>query len=435
MSNTIHQLTLPLHRKVKDLFSGNLARASAWLFVGNIAAGILGYVYQVIMGRMLSPREYGLFSATMALFAVLAAPLSTLMMVISRKVSEYRARQDSGSITHFYYSINVRSVVVGTIILGICLLLAKQAQTYLKAPDVTPVYLLGALLFLNIPPIINNAFLQGQQSFTWLSTSGSLWILIKIIFSAALVWFGYGVSGALGGTILAALAGWFITYGALHRPLKEGQNKSFQTAHLNFKSSVPVFVANVAFTAMTQLDIVLVNYYFPAHEAGLYAGASILGKAVMYLPGGIALALFPMVAENHAREEGSAHLLMQAVGLTAFLCGMGAVFYFFFGGEIIAFLYGDSYRGAGDVLKLYGFAVLPMALVLVAENFLIAKGRVLFAYLFLITAPLQLTAIYFYHDTLNMVIAMMGASGLLLAFLGYGLLWRDFRTSVNTSHK
>jgi hypothetical protein len=45
----------------------------------------------------------------MALFTVFAAPLSTLMMVVSRKVSEYRARQDMGSITHFYHSINIRA--------------------------------------------------------------------------------------------------------------------------------------------------------------------------------------------------------------------------------------------------------------------------------------------------------------------------------------
>jgi len=114
MSVAVQQTALPLYRRVVELFYGKLARASAWLFVGGIAGGLLGYVFQVLMGRMLSTQEYGLFSAMMALFAVLAAPLGTLMMVISRKVSAYRARQDAGSIAHFYYSINIRSAVVGS---------------------------------------------------------------------------------------------------------------------------------------------------------------------------------------------------------------------------------------------------------------------------------------------------------------------------------
>ena len=100
---------LQLSRRVAGLFYGKLARASAWLFAGTIAGGILGYVFQVLMGHMLSTREYGLFSAMMALFTVFSAPLSTLMMVVSRKASEYRARQDMGSITHFYHSINIRN--------------------------------------------------------------------------------------------------------------------------------------------------------------------------------------------------------------------------------------------------------------------------------------------------------------------------------------
>ena len=427
MNVTVQQSYLPLHRRIIDIFFSHLARASAWLFVGSITGGILGYVFQVVMGRMLIPQDYGLFSAMMALLAVLGAPFSTLMMVISRKVSEYRAIQDNGSITHLYYSINIQTAAVGGLLLGVCMFFVPQLQSYLKAPDVVPVYLLGVLLFLIFPPIINNAFLQGLQNFTWISLSSVLTALFKIVFAVLFVWLGYGVGGALGGIILANCAIWIFTYTVLHRSLIAGRGISSQTGHLSFKSALPVLVANTAFATMTQLDMVLVNYYFPAHETGLYAAASILGKAVMYLPGGIAMALFPMVAENHARGKGSAHLLLQAVGLTALLCGAGAMFYYLLGEWIITFLYGESYRDAGNVLKFFGFAILPMALVMVAEHFLIAKGRVLFAYLFVIIAPLELAAIYFYHDSLLTVVAVMGASGLMLTLVGYGLLWREFR--------
>ena len=427
MSVTMQLSGLPLRRRVINLFYGKLARASAWLFVGSLAGGILGYMFQVLMGRMLSTQEYGLFSAVMALFAIFAAPLGTLMMLVSRKVSGYRARQDNGSIIHFYYSINFRSAVVGVLLLGLCFFFVSEVQSYLKAQSAIPVYLLGAMLFLTFPLVINNAFLQGLQGFVWLSASGSLGVLLKIVFSVALVWLGYGLSGALGGTILAALVGWAMTYGALYRPLAEGRARPFQTTHLSFRPALPVLMANAAFAAMTQFDMVLVNYYFPPHEASLYAAASILGKAVMYLPGGIVVALFPMVAENHARDEGSAHLLLQAVGLTALLCSVGAIFYYFVGEWIVSLLYGESYKGAGEVLKFYGIAILPMALIMVAEHFLIAKGRVLFAYLFTFAAPIQFVAIHFYHDSLLNIVAVMGASGLLLVLVGYGMLWRSFR--------
>lgn len=421
------QTTLPFHRRITDLFFSKLARASAWLFVGGIAGGILGYVFQVLMGRMLSTKEYGLFGAIMALYMVLSAPLGTLMMVISRKVSEYRAKQDVGSIAHFYYSMNIRTALVGGVFLGIYLLISPQIQSYLKASSAAPVYLLGVLLLVTFPPVINNAFLQGFQRFAWFSASNLLNVLLKIACSVLLISLGHGLAGAVGGSILAALFMWLITYAAIYRSLVIGRNKSYQKVHLSFKSALPVLIANAAFAAMTQLDMVLVNYYFSSHEAGLYAAASILGKAVMYLPSGIALALFPMVAENHARNEGSSHLLLQAVGLTFVLCGVGAIFYYLFGERIIVLLYGESYRSAGGLLRFFGFAIFPMALVMVAEYFLIAKGRVLFAYLFVVTAPIELLTIHFYHGSLQMVIVIIGASGLLLMILGYTLLWQAFR--------
>jgi O-antigen/teichoic acid export membrane protein len=417
----------PLVRRVVGLFNGKLARASAWLFVGSLAGGVLGYVFQILMGRMLSTQEYGLYSAVMALFAVLGAPTGTLMMVVSRKVSEYKARQDQGSLYHFFASINVRTaMVVGLAVLA-CGLGVSQIQNYLKAPTSLPVYLLGLLLFVNFFPLINNAFLQGLQSFTWLSFSSSFGVFTKILVAALFVHLGFGVNGALGGTVVSFAVGWALTFTALRPVLLQGKERSFQTSHLSFKPVLPVLVANVAFAAMTQLDLLLVNYYFSPHEASLYAAAAILGKAVMYLPGGITLALFPMVAENEAHGRGSAHLLKQAIGLTLLLCGTGAVFYYLFGEIIISILYGQSYQGAGEILKYYGFAILPMALVMIAEHFLIAKGRVLFAYLFVFIAPLQLITIYYFHSSPMIVVGVMGLSGAVLALIGYGLLWRASR--------
>ncbi len=60
------------------------------------------------------------------------------------------------------------------------------------------------------------------------------------------------------------------------------------------------------------------------------------------------------------------------------------------------------------------------------EYFLITKGRVMFAYLFMIVAPLQVLAIYWYHDSLLMVVGMMAAFGVLLVRVGFGLLWHAF---------
>ena len=416
-----------LYRRIEKLFYGKLANASAWMLTGSVAAGVLGYVLQFLMGRMLTIQEYALFSTVMALFTILATPLSTMTMLISRKVSEYRANRDDGGITYIYYSIHKRSIFAWVLILSVCFPFASEIQHYLKAPNSIPVYLLGILLFFTCFPFINNAFLQGLQKFTWLSTSSALNSIFKIVLSAAFVWVGYGVSGAIGGAALAYFLTWLITYVVLQSSLKKGigQPRSNVSA-FTFSSALPVFVANGAFAVVTQLDMVLVNYFFSAHEAGLYAAASILGKAVLYLPGGIALALFPMVAEQHARDEESAPLLLQALGLTFILCVIGSTVYFFGGELFVRLMYGEKYREAGELLRYYGFAILPMSIVMVVEYFLIAKGRVLFAYLFMLVAPLQVLAVYYFHDSLFSIIMITAISGVLVVIIGFAILWRIF---------
>ena len=416
-----------MRRQVKQLFLGKLARASSWLVVGGVAGGILGYLFQIIMGRMLSVSEYGIFSALMAMIVVIGAPMTTLSMIISRRVSTYRSEQDNGKLGYLFYWINRKLLLIAVVLIVLVVFNIKPLQNFLLIEKSAHLYLLLIILLIAFPQAVNNAYLQGLQYFKWLSVSGVLATLLKIIIAVILIYFGLGVAGALGGVIFSTFIILILTYVVLRPSLSKNNASISNTTHLLFKSAMPVLLANVAFAVMTQIDMVLVKYYFSEQEVGIYAAASILGKAVMYLPGGIAMALFPMVAENHASGKSSAHLMFQAVGVTALLSLTGALFYYFFADSIIVLLYGTDYKEAANVLKYFGFAILPMALVMVAEHFLIAMGRVLFAYLFMVVAPLQLIAIYYYHDTLLDIVAVLSISGIILVVSGYGLLWRTFK--------
>ncbi len=289
-----------MRHQVKQLFLGKLARASSWLFVGGVAGGILGYLFQIIMGRMLSVSEYGIFSALMAMIVVIGAPMTTLSMIISRRVSTYRSEQDNGKLGYLFYWINRKLLLIAVVLVVLVVFNIKPLQNFLLIEKNAHLYLLLIILLIAFPQAVNNAYLQGLQYFKWLSVSGVLTTLLKIIIAVILIYFGLGVAGALGGVIFSTFIILILTYVVLRPSLSKNNASISNTTHLLFKSAMPVLLANVAFAVMTQIDMVLVKYYFSEQEVGIYAAASILGKAVMYLPGGIAMALFPMVAENHA---------------------------------------------------------------------------------------------------------------------------------------
>lgn len=411
---------------VAGLFTSKLAKASGLMFVSTVAGGVLGYVFQVLMGRLLSVADYGLFVTLMALLAVIGVPLGALNMVMSRKASAYRANNQPEQIAAMFWWVNKR-LFWTAVAVAVCVLpFTPMVQDYFRLGSLVPVWVFLLMVFAMLFSPVNIALLQAQQNFRWLAVNGVAGQGFKIVFCVALVLAGFALNGALMGMALALLAAWLMTFLPLRHVVALPTGASQAGEHLSFKSAMPVLIANLAFTVMTQLDMVLVNHYFDSQQAGIYAAASILGKAVMYLPGAIVMAMFPMVAENDSRDESSVHLLFNALALTAGLATAGALFYYFFADGIMPLLYGQKYQPAAELLRYYGFAMLPMTLVMVAEHFLIAKGRVIFAYVMMLAIPFVLLAAHAYHDRLIDMVYILGACGWGLALVGFGVIGMQY---------
>ena len=422
MTSTANPTILALHRRLSNLFSGKLARASSLLFVASIGGGILGYVFQVLMGQMLSVSDYGLFATLMALLMVAGVPLSTLSMVLSRRASGYWAKNQPARIAAMFWWTNQRVLWIALAMLMCALPFTPFLRDYAQLESLVPAWIFLLLTFTTLFGPVNNAFLQAQQNFRWLAIAGLTSQGLKLLFCVALVFAGFKLNGVLMGMVFATITMWLMTYLPLRSVVTHPIGVDQPKDHLSFKGAIPVLVANLSFAVMTQLDLLLVKHYFDPEQAGIYAAAAILGKAVMYLPGAITMALFPMVAENESRSQSSANLFLNAMVLTAGLSGAGAVFYFLFADDIMTLFYGQKYQGAAELLKLYGFAMLPMALVMVAEHFLIAKGRVVFAYVMMIGIPFVLFAAHTYHASLIDMVYILATGSLGLAMVGFGVI-------------
>lgn len=410
------------------LYGDRFLRTGFWLTVANLMGGVLGYVYQILIGRMLTPSNFALFSAVMALFAIFSTPLSAAFMVVSRRVTNLLVTGDPRRIQKYYWLIlrNLLLLSVPVMILGI--FYSDLLAAYLKTEDIYPVWAFLGLLLLTSILVVNNAFFQGSQNFLWLTFTMLGGIALKIVFSVGFIYLGFQLIGALLGILVAGFL--TNTIGAIGvnkimpGPIQVHSNNV--EANQSLGNVVPVLVANIGFVAMTQLDMLIVNWFFSSEQAGSYAAASIFGKAVLYLPGGLVLALFPLVAKKHIENAASFYLIRNAVITTAVMCGSVALIYWLLGDQIISLVYGDKYIDAGSYLRWYGFAILPMAFVMVAEHYLIAKGRTLFCWLFMAILPFQFIAVWLWHDHIWMILLNIGVAGAILMLLGYAMLYMEW---------
>lgn len=408
---------------VRPRAAGRLLWAGSLLTVLAVATGFLGYAFQVLMGWVLYRDDFVVFNAIMAVVMVVCSPLASLGLVLTRQVALVRARTDGGQVRMLYRTASDRLLLACIAGLAAMIVGSPVLREYLRIRDDGALWLFGGILAGTAFVFLNNAFLQGLQRFAWLGGLGVVAVVIKtglcVVFATA---FGWGLNGALGGVLASmvcvwAAGAWAILAGASGGDAGERDLPPF-AVHL----VPPLIAGNVAFVAMTQLDIVLVNHYFEPELSSRYTAAAILGKAVLYLPAGLAMAIYPMVVENRARGKGSRGIATQAVMATLVLCGSAGLAYRVAGEWIAGFLFGENYAQAGHLLGMYGLAMIPMGVAVLLNHFLIANGQTLLSWLFVAAALVEVGVIHVWHPTLEAVIAVIAVCNLLLAIIGCSIL-------------
>src|SRR2546427_6720121 len=187
---------LDLRERLAQVRRSRLVRQNLILFGGGLVAGIGGFVFHAIAGRILGPALYGQVAFLIALYAVGTAPALILVVVLARYTATLAARGDTG----------VRSLLARTTrLIAIPCLLAVLVTTLIAKPvaafehlgSTIPILILGFSIALIWQVAIPRGILQGLQRFTSLSLNLSLELIVRTVLVFVLLKAGYAVSGAM----------------------------------------------------------------------------------------------------------------------------------------------------------------------------------------------------------------------------------------------
>src|SRR5258708_11985616 len=87
---------LGLGRRLAQVRGNRLVQQNLVLFAGGLVAGIGGFVYHAIAGRVLGSATYGQVAFLIAVYAVGTAPALILIVVLPRYTATLAARGDPG---------------------------------------------------------------------------------------------------------------------------------------------------------------------------------------------------------------------------------------------------------------------------------------------------------------------------------------------------
>ena len=124
---------------------------------------------------------------------------------------------------------------------------------------------------------------QGLQRFTLFSFSLGAGPAIRVVAVVVLLAAGYGVAGAMGATLAATIVSLAVPLWYLRSWLRE-QMAAVTPVQARHAAAyvIPVVIGVLSITLLSTTDVVVAKLALPDDEAGLYGGASLIGRVILY---------------------------------------------------------------------------------------------------------------------------------------------------------
>lgn len=393
----IGSLEAVLSKRVR-FFRSDFIRQSTVVFLASLVGCFFSYLYQIYMGRALGPEGYGAFGSLFAIFYLISIFTGTVQNAGARFVSGFYARGETEKIGPFLYGMLKKSAVLGGFGFAVFCLISPGIASFLKISSNSEVLVLGTVILVSFLMPAASGAVQGLQRFYLFAFLGILTMGLKFSSGVLLVSMGYGVSGALGAVTLATLGALLGALFILRPYLKNSRNGNGHNFRELYLYSVPALLVMMCLAVPSNVDVILAKHFFNGQEAGLYTASSVMGKIVLFLPGAIAIVMFPKAAEMSIQGKDTLRLLNRSLLFTGILSGLAAAVFTIFPG-IIGVIFGETYLQAAGIAGLYVVAMALFSLTWVVAQYCLAVNDLRYTYLLVAMTALELGIIAFMHGT------------------------------------
>ena len=349
---------LDLGQLLAQVQRNRLVRQNLILFFGGLVAGIGGFVYHAIAGRVLGPEVYSQVAFLIAVYAIGTGPALIIVVVLARYTAMLSARGDPG--VRSLLARTVRLIAIPCLVLILLTtLFARPIARYGHVGSSIPILVLGFSIALIWQVAIPRGILQGLQRFTSLSLNLSLELVVRTTVVFLLVG-PYAVSGAMTAVFVGLAFVFFLGLYSLRDHFRRGQQRVYLRVMANFSLTASVGIIGVLI--LYNQDVILAKHYLSDHDAGIYGGLNKIGTIVYFLTLSVSQVLFPRVVEAVAREENPGRILLSSAGILSAL-GAGALLVFaVVPGLVVGVLFGPSFRDAIPLVFPVGLIGLALSL-------------------------------------------------------------------------
>lgn len=274
--------------------SESMAKGTFYLIIASVVFSLTGYAIHFWLGREMGPAEYGAFGVVLYLMTMINLFITS---GIPRSVSKYMAEGNPGSWSIVKYG-NRLQLTFCAIVFALYLGFSGFIADIFHDPSLTPYIRISSLAIpaYALYSIYGAGYLNGLRKFgrQALASLGDSVVKVAVVFGLVLL--GFGVGGAIGGYVLAALAAFLLAWRFMG-PLEKSETPFAWKKLVSFSASATGFA--VAFFLLMSLDLFAVKAMGGGEiDVGYYTSATTVSRVPYYLFSGLAMSLFPSISRS-----------------------------------------------------------------------------------------------------------------------------------------
>jgi len=383
---------------------------------GSNLGNFFAYIYHFVIGRLLSPAEYGEVGAILSFLGLLSVLISFMGLVIVKFVSSAKENELDGVFSWFY-----KASVKFAILVAVLIMLMSPLISQFLHIDILIIALMGPIFLISTLTFILKSFLQGLLRFKILVISTNIQIIMRLLSGAMLILLGFSVFGAIMGYLLAGLIDFFFVRWILKEFRTKKAKNLFKKNREVFLYAIPIFISSFFTYALISIDVIVVKHYFSADDAGVYIVLSTLSRIVFFAVAPISGVMFPIIAKRKASGLAYKSVFRLSVLLSSAVIVGLLIIYKLLPTLVVGILYGPGrYSEAYPLLPWAGLFVALFALASLVTNYCLSLNMTKVVVLLPFALLTQIIGFVLFHETLMSIIlvSIVATGALLLTLLG-----------------
>ena len=389
-----------LTHKEKTL-QARIVSGSVILLSGSGLTTAVNLAYNIAIARFLGPQGFGHATAVYTILTLISAVTLSFQIISAKVVAQQSSPEGKGAA---YRGFHRSAWGCGILVALLLLLFQRSIANYLNLPGSALVALLAVGAAFYVPLGCRRGYIQGTYGFRSLATNLVVEGAVRLSGSLLMILLGFGVEGVIAANSAAVAVAYFAAAPKLATSVPNPLNFLYA-----FRETCQAMVFFSGQVLINNCDIVLVEHFFPAKEAGLYAAVAMVGRVIFSFSSAIVNTMFPLVAGTRDEERrnirviSTSLLLVLGIG-TILVLGLGVapsgVWTTFFGtGFEIAGRYNLPY-----LLALYGMTAIIYSLSVVIITFEMAYKIANTSWVQLACSGTVIAGICLFHESLREVI-------------------------------